>query len=274
VPEQPQEPEVLLTVDDGVATITLNRPDRMNAYNPRLGAMLGASMAECDDRDDVRAVLLTGAGRAFCAGADMGDEDVFGAGLDRYASEGAAARRLSPQRVRKPVIAALNGHAVGVGLTIAMQCDVRYVNEDAKLGFVFARRGIIGEASSHWIVPRIVGLSRAAELMLSGRIFSGRQAAEWGLASQAMPAADVVPAAVELARDIAVNTAPVSIAISKRLLWESLALDEAESARRESALLGWVGAQPDAREGVASFLEKRDPQWKMRVSQDLPDWPA
>jgi enoyl-CoA hydratase/carnithine racemase len=152
-----------------------------------------------------------------------------------------------------------------------MQCDIRFVAEDAKIQFAFVRRGILPELASHTIVARVAGLSNAADLLLSGRMIRGREAAELGLASAALPAEEVLPAAVERARDIAVNTAPVSVAISKRLLWEGLTDSVAEMRKREEPLFAWVGSQSDAREGVVSFLEKRPPDWKLSVAEDMPD---
>src|SRR5215218_10016918 len=206
---------VLYDVRDGVATVTLNRPEKLNAWNTRLGAELGDAMATADEDDAVRAVVVTGAGRAFCAGADLSGGG-FGGG------DAPKLRECWPYQVRKPVIAAINGHAVGVGLTYPMTCDVSYAAEDAKLAFAFVRRGAIPELASHAIVPRVAGFSVAAELLLSGRTFLGTEAAELGLASKALPAEQVLPAALELARDIAANTAPLSVALSKRLLWESM----------------------------------------------------
>jgi enoyl-CoA hydratase/carnithine racemase len=167
----------------------------------------------------------------------------------------------------------MNGHAIGVGLTLAMQCDVRIVAENAKLSFAFVRRGVIPELGSHTIVARVAGLSNAADLMLSGRTFLGSEAAALGIASKALPAADVLPAALNYARDVAINTAPVSVAISKRLLWESLNISISELERKEQVLFAWTGAQPDAKEGVVAFLERREPVWKLGPSADMPDWP-
>src|SRR3954447_1934459 len=206
---------VLYQVRDRVATVTLNRPEHLNAWTSRLGAELGDAMAEADEDDEVRAVIVTGAGRAFCAGADLSGGE-FGGG------DAPKLRSRWPYQVRKPVIAAINGHAVGVGLTYPMTCDVRYVAEDAKLAFAFVRRGAIPELGSHAIVPRVAGFSVAAELLLSGRTFLGAEAAELGLVTKALPASDVLPAALALATDIAANTAPVSVAVAKRLLWDGM----------------------------------------------------
>jgi enoyl-CoA hydratase/carnithine racemase len=265
--------DIRLEVDEQVATLTLHRPEHLNAFTGRMGIEWGDALARCDADDEVRAVIITGAGRAFCAGADLArGKDAFG----EAAAELPRAERkpLQPWQVRKPVVAAINGHAIGVGLTLPMQCDVRFVAEDAKLAFAFVRRGVIPELASHVIVSRVAGLSRAAELLLSGRTFSGREAAELGLASRALPAAEVLPAAVAWAREIALHTAPASVAISKRLLWEGVADSVPAMLAKEEALFEWVRRQPDAIEGVVSFVEKRPASWKLRPSADLPDWPA
>ena len=200
---------VTVQTTDGVAVITLNRPDRLNAFTSSIGDGLGRAYADCDGDDGVRAVVVTGAGRAFCAGADMEP------GGDTFAAPTSDEFTASPVQppawdVRKPVIAAINGHAIGIGLTLAMQCDIRLVAENAKLGFVHVRRGVIPDAHSHWTVPHAVGFARAADLLLTGRTCTGREAAELGLASRALPSDDVLAAAVAIARDIAVNTAPLS----------------------------------------------------------------
>ncbi|MBW2244514.1 MAG: enoyl-CoA hydratase/isomerase family protein [Deltaproteobacteria bacterium] len=268
---------IIFAVEDGVATITLNRPDRMNAFTFPLGAELERAYARCDEDDAVRAVILTGAGKAFCAGADLGGggktfDDVEGGRSG--ARSGARARRLQAWQVRKPVVAAINGHAVGVGLTLAMQCDLRIVAREAKLAFAFVRRGIIPELGSHAILPRVIGFSRAADLLLSGRTFRGEEAAALGVASEALPAEEVLPRAQEWAADVAANAAPASVAIAKRLLWESVTETPAETMAKEGPLLAWIGKQPDAAEGVRSFLERRPPEWKLSASTDLPDWPG
>ncbi len=255
---------VLYDVSDGIATVTLNRPDKLNAWTTRLGAELGDAMATADKDDDVRAVVVTGAGRAFCAGADLSGGE-FGGG------EAPKLRVCWPYQVRKPVIAAINGHAVGVGLTYPMTCDVRYVAQDAKLAFAFVRRGAIPELSSHAIVPRVAGFSVAAELLLSGRTFSGAEAAELGLVTRALPAAEVLPAALALATDIAVNAAPVSVAVAKRLLWDAMDKSVAEVSALENRLFSSVTSLPDAREGIAAFVEKRRPAWTGKITTDAPE---
>jgi enoyl-CoA hydratase/carnithine racemase len=277
LPNEASYQHILFGVEAGVATITLNRPKRLNAFHFALGAELESAYARCDADDTIRAVVLTGAGKAFCAGADMGGgdktfDDVEGS--RRAADPETGGRRLAAFQVRKPVIAAINGHAVGVGLTLAMQCDLRIVAADAKLAFAFVRRGIIPELGSHAILPRVIGFSRAADLLLSGRTIRGEEAAALGLASEALPAEAVLPRAQEWARDVAVNAAPASVAIAKRLLWEGVTETPRETMAKEKPLLEWVGKQADAAEGVRSFLERRPPEWKLRASTDLPEWPG
>ena len=265
---------ILFEVEDGVATITLNRPERMNAFHYPLGGELGDAYLRCDQDDSVRAVVLTGAGKAFCAGADMGGGDkTFENNEESRSAQREGSRGLRAYQVRKPVVAAINGHAVGVGLTLAMQCDLRFVAEEAKLAFAFVRRGIIPELGSHSILPRVVGFSRAADLLLSGRTFKGPEAAELGVATEVLPAQDVLPRAREWARDVAVNAAPASVAIAKRLMWEGVTQSAGETMKKEAPLFAWVGSQVDAVEGVKSFLERRTPDWKLRPSVDLPEWP-
>jgi enoyl-CoA hydratase/carnithine racemase len=260
---------LLVDAKDGVATVTLNRPEAMNAWNDRMAAELTRALRACDEDDAVRAVVLTGAGRAFCAGADISPRgDTFG----RQAVDGGERppEPFYPYQLRKPVIAALNGHAIGVGITYPMLCDVRIVAEDAKIQFAFVRRGVAPELASHVIVPRVVGLSRAAELLLSGRMISGREAAAIGLASEALPRDEVLPAAIERALDFA-NAAPVAVALSKRLLWEGLTASVPDMMAREFRVFRWASSQPDAKEGVLAFLEKRPPAWKLRAPADVPD---
>jgi enoyl-CoA hydratase/carnithine racemase len=256
---------VTVEISDRVAVVTLNRPGRRNAFTGRMGDDLGRAYASCDADDAVRAVVVTGAGGAFCAGADLepGGETFAAPTSDEF-----SASPVDPPawEVRKPVIAAINGHAIGIGLTLAMQCDLRLVAEDAKLGFVHVRRGVIPDAHAHWTVPRAVGFARAADLLLTGRTVTGREAAELGLAGRALPAEEVLPAALDAARDIAVHTAPVSVALSKRLLWASPTLDRDEVGRLETEYHRIVMGTPDAREGVLAWLERRDPKWTGKPS--------
>jgi enoyl-CoA hydratase/carnithine racemase len=270
---------LLFDVDHHVATLTLNRPERMNAWTDAMAADLRRALQVCDEDDDVRAVIVTGAGRAFCAGADLGPGgDTFQRRGDRESAERdrELARRYDgyagpfPWQIRKPVIAAINGHAVGVGITFAMTCDIRFVAEDAKVQFAFVRRGVIPELWSHAIVARVAGLSNAADLLLTGRMVRGRELAERGLANAALPADRVLGAARERAREF-LEAAPASVALSKQLLWRGLGVGLAELGAREARAFGWVSRQPDAREGVLAFLEKRPPEWKVSVQRDLPD---
>jgi len=258
---------IRLEVSERVATLTLNRPERMNAWNDAMDREIQDALRRCDQDDEVRSVVVTGAGKAFCAGADLGQ----GGSTFEGRPADSAAGQTYPWDLHKPVIAAINGHAVGVGITFAMSCDVRYVAEDAKISFAFVRRGVIPGFGSHVTVARVAGLSNAAELMMSGRTIRGQEAVELRLATKALPADEVLPAALALARDIAENTAPVAVAIIKRLLWESAAATPSEMKRREDRLFAWIGAQPDAREGIEAFLEKRSPRWSMSASRDLPD---
>lgn len=260
--------QILYQVDDGVALVTLNRPEKLNAMTAQMGAEMGDAMAEADADDAVRAVVLTGAGRGFCAGADLGSGSGFAAGWGGVERK---YRRMMPMEVRKPVIAAINGAAVGAGLTWPLQADVRYVASDAKLAFAFVRRGVLPELASHVILPRLAGLARASELLLSGRTFLGDEAVEYGVATRAFPKEQVLPAALELARDIAVNAAPLPVAISKRLIWEGVGIDLAEWRKREGRLFALTTRHPDAREGTVAFFEKRAPRWTGSPSKEYPE---
>ena len=264
---------ILLDVKDEVATITLNRPERLNAWSTEMAAELSDALTACNERDEVRAVVITGAGRAFCAGADLGKggDSFTSSEEEREEQQSALQNEVFPWMIDKPVIAAINGHAVGIGITYSMMCDIRFVAEDAKIQFAFVRRGVIPELASNVTVARVAGLSNAADLLLSGRLILGREAAALGLATQALPADQVLETALERAREIAVNAAPVSVAIAKRLIWEGINTSVAEMKKREDALFAWAGNQVDATEGVDSFLEKRAPEWKLSVARDKPD---
>jgi len=260
--------EILYEVRDGVALVTLNRPKKLNAMTARMGAEMADAMAEADADDAVRSVVLTGAGRAFCAGADLGSGQGFAAGWGGVERE---YRRMMPMEVRKPVIAAINGPAVGAGLTWPLQADIRYVASDAKLAFAFVRRGVLPELASHVILPRLAGLARASELLLSGRTFLGEEAVEYGVATRALPSEEVLPAAMDLARDIAANAAPLPVAISKRLIWEGVGIDLDEWRKREGKLFALTTRHPDAKEGTVAFFEKRTPEWTGSISKEYPE---
>jgi enoyl-CoA hydratase/carnithine racemase len=271
----PHYETILVQLDGGVATLTLNRPDRRNAIDLRMDRELQAALHALDQDEAVRAIVVTGAGSAFCAGVDLSaGADVFGsAAHERHdrelgANSDTIGQRYAIWQRATPVIGAINGAAVGAGLTLALLFDIRYVAQDAKLSFPFTRLGILPDANVHWILPRIVGVSRALELLLSGRTFSGVEAAAMGLASQALPKEDVLEAARALARDLAENTAPASVAMAKRLVYENLGeTDRLAAMARETRLVWWLGEQPDAAEGVRARLERRTPAW--RVSKHL-----
>jgi len=258
---------ILFEVNDGVALVTLNRPEAMNTWTAVMATELTDAMQRSDDDDAIRAVVLTGAGdKAFCAGADLSRGGGTFSGRERPAE---TRTPVYPFQISKPVIAAINGHAVGIGITYPMLADVRIVAENAKIAFAFVRRGVLPELASHVTVAKVAGLSGAAELLLTGKTIKGREAAEIGIASRALAAAEVLPAAMEMARDIAVNTAPASVAVAKRLLWEGMSSNVPDMMRREGPLFAWLGNQPDAREGVTSFVEKRAPKWSLSA-KDVP----
>ncbi|MFT3852460.1 MAG: enoyl-CoA hydratase-related protein [Ilumatobacteraceae bacterium] len=255
---------VVYETGEGIATVTLNRPEHLNSWNAQLDAELGDALAEADGDDSVRAVIVTGAGRAFCAGADLSGGQ-FGGG-----PSAPKLRKLWPYELRKPVIAAINGAAVGVGITYPMLCDIRIAAETAKIQFAFVRRGALPELASHAIVPRVCGFSVAADLLLSGRTISGTEAAALGLVSQAVPADQVVATARAIAADIATNTAPISVAVSKRLLWQAMTQTVDESRAAENAVFGKITASADTKEAITAFFERRTPTFTGRPSVELP----
>jgi len=263
--------QLQFAVDGGVAVITLHRPEARNAFTVRMGREISDAYRYCDGADDVRAVVITGTPPAFCAGADMsGGGDTF---AKRDESKFTASPVMPAWDVRKPVIAAMNGHALGIGFTMAMQCDLRIAAADAKYGVVQVRRGVIPDAAAHWSVPRIAGWANAAEILLTGKMFDGREAKELGVVNRVLPNDDVLPAALAMAHDIAANAAPLSVAMTKRLLWEALDRSADEVAELETALHHVVMGKPDAKEGVVAFLEKRAPNWVGSVSREWPKEP-
>jgi enoyl-CoA hydratase/carnithine racemase len=264
--------DVLVDRDGPVLVVTLDRPDALNTFTGRMGAELEAAYIEADGDDSVRAVVLTGAGRAFCAGADFSDgAGVFDAPEDAgsFSSDPFAFHAWD---VRKPVLAAVNGHAVGIGLTLALHCDLRYLARGAKFGVVQNRRGVVPDLRSHWVLPRLVGQARATEILLTGRMFDADEAERWGLANEALETEAVLDRALAVAHDLATNLAPVSAAASKRLLWRSPGLDADEADDLESRLHVHLMGRPDAREGVMAFMEKRDPDWSGTLADDWPTW--
>ena len=259
-------------VEDGIATITLDRPDRMNAFTERMRLELIAAFDRADADDDVRVVIVTGRGKAFCAGADLaGGGDTFRSDSEEVWRDGGGQVSLRIYESKKPVIAAINGPAVGVGVTMTLPMDIRLASDSARFGFVFTRRGITPEACSSWFLPRLVGISRALGWVLSGRVFPAAEALAGGLVSEVLPAADLLPRARALAREIADNTSAVSVALGRQLLWRMLGADHPMEAHKiDSRAISHMGRSPDAAEGVTSFLEKRPPRFSMRPSQDMP----
>jgi enoyl-CoA hydratase/carnithine racemase len=270
--------QILYEVEDHVLTITLNRPDRLNAFTPTMGRELIEALDAADADDDVRAIVVTGAGRGFCAGADL---EAGGSTFDwseRHAAgeevprDGGGRISLRLFECVKPVIAAINGPAVGVGITMTLPMDVRLAAEGAKIGFVFARRGIVPEACSSWFLPRIVGISQAMEWVATGRVFDASEALAGGLVRSVHAPDDVLGAARDLAREIAANSAPVSVALARRMMWTMLgASHPMEAHRADSRAMFARGRSADAVEGVTSFLEKRPAEFSDRVSDGLPD---
>ena len=262
---------IRVDVRERVATIRLHRPDRLNAWTPEMGAELFGALGDLDRDDDVRAIVVTGEGRGFCAGADLASGGDTFAGEGTWARYAELERRTQPWNMRTPVIAAINGPAVGVGATVPLAWDIRLASDRAKIGFVFTRRGIVPEANSTWLLPRLVGASRALEILLSGRLLTATEALDYGLVSRVIPHDSLLDEAHALAQDLADHTAPVSVAITKRLVWRQLLEPDPFAAKRlEDDLFHWAGKQPDAAEGVESFLEKRPPRWKMSKTRDLP----
>jgi enoyl-CoA hydratase/carnithine racemase len=270
--------EIKYEVAEGVLTITLNRPDRLNAFTGTMARELIAAFDQSDADDSVRAVIVTGAGRGFCAGADLGSggstfdwsELATGDGEVPRDTGGEVSLRIFSSL--KPVIAAINGPAVGVGITMTLPMDVRLAAAGTKIGFVFARRGIVPEACSSWFLPRLVGISQALEWVETGRVFAAEEALAGGLVRSVHPAEEVLPAARALALEIAGETAPVSVALARQLLWAGLgASHPMEAHRADSRAMFSRGQSADAREGVESFLEKRPPEFPDRVSDGLPE---
>lgn len=265
--------------DEGVLTLTLNRPDKLNAFTGTMMRELIEVYDRVDADDAVRVVVVTGAGRGFCAGADLssgGDTfDSTGRG-DRPAGTPRDGGGLVSLRIfdcKKPVIAAINGPAVGVGITHTLPMDIRLASEKAKFGFVFARRGIAPEAASSWFLPRVVGINKAMEWVATGRVFGPEEAREAGLVSEVLAPDDLLPRALEIALEIARNTSAVSVALSRQMMWKMLCASHPMEAHRiDSRVIDFMGKGPDAREGVESFLEKRPPRFTLSVANDMPDF--
>jgi enoyl-CoA hydratase/carnithine racemase len=269
--------EIRYEVADQVLTITLDRPERLNAWTPTMAAELIAAFDAAEADDDVRAIVVTGAGRGFCAGADLARGGSTFDWRERQAGDEIPRDNGGQFTLRvfesvKPVIAAINGPAVGVGITMTLPMDIRLAAEDARMGFVFTRRGIVPEACSSWFLPRLVGISRAMEWAASGRVFPAHEALTGGLVRSLHPAGELLAAARALAAEIAEHTAPVSVALTRRLLWTMLGADHPMAAHRaDSRAMFLRGQSADANEGVSAFLEKRPARFPDRVSDGLPD---
>lgn len=288
----PEFETILYEVDDRIATITLNRPERLNAFNSQMLRDVMDAIDLVDADDDVRAVIFTGAGRGYCAGADLsGGADTFdfdsqsderkaeraserGASGDlAWMRDGGGLLTLRLYECNKPLIAAINGPAVGVGVTMTLPMDIRLASTKARIGFVFARRGVVPEACSSYFLPRVVGLSRALEWCFSGRVFDGAEAREGGLVRSLHEPDDLLPAARAIAAEIAENTSAISVTVIRHMLWRMLAADHPMEAHKiDSRGIFHLGRGADAHEGVASFLEKRPPEFALRPTQDLPDY--
>jgi len=278
---------ILYSVDDGIATITLNRPEKLNAFTTRMMMDLIAAFDETDRDDAVKAVIVTGAGRAFCAGADLSrggstfdrnanpEADRLAARVNGVDRDGGGRVTLRIFDSLKPVIAAVNGPAVGIGVTMQLAMDIRMASTEARYGFVFAKRGITPEAASSWFLPRLVGIQTALEWCYTGRVFPAREALEKGLVRSLHEPDNLLPTARALAREIIDNTAPVSIALTRQMIWRMAGADHPMMAHQaDSRAIQARGSAEDAREGVASFLEKRPATYPNVVSRDVPDiWP-
>ena len=272
-------------IEDRVLTLTLHRPDKLNAFTAQMCRELIDAFDHADADDAVRAVIVTGAGRAFCAGADLsGGGETFDSttqgradALDTH-RDGGGLVSLRVFESKKPVIAAINGPAVGVGITMTLPMDIRIASTTARMGFVFARRGIVPEACSSWFLPRIVGISQAAEWVYTGRVFDAQEALHARLLNRVVPPEELLPTARALAHEIADHTSAVSVTLSRQLLWRMLGADHPMEAHKiDSKCIFWMGGSADAYEGVTSFLEKRPPRFSLKPSSDLPPffpwWP-
>lgn len=288
MPKRESFTQIEYSVSEQIATITLNRPEKLNVFTIKMLHEIVGAFDKSDADDDVRAVIVTGSGRTFCAGADLssggdtfsrGDSDLTGvpavsreASVSRVLRDGGGLVSLRIFNSKKPVIGAINGPAVGVGVTMTLPMDIRLASSTAKFGFVFTRRGIVPEACSSWFLPRIVGISRATEWVFTGRMISPEEAQEAGLVRSVHAPDELISAARAIAKDIANNTAPVSVALSRQMLWRMLGASHPMDAHRaESRAMMERGNSADAREGVMSFLEKRPADFSMTVSNDFPD---
>jgi enoyl-CoA hydratase/carnithine racemase len=260
-------------IEDNILTLTLNRPEKLNAFNPQMLDELLSALDNANHQDEVRAIIITGAGKGFCAGADLsgGQESFEKMGAAENHRDGGGILALAMYNCQKPLIAAVNGAAVGVGATMLLPMDIRIGSEDSRFGFVFARRGIVPEACSSWFLPRVVGISKALHWCFSGRIIDAQEALQSDLISEVVPKDELLITAKAIAREIALNTSAVSIALTRQMMWKMLGEKDPMAAHRiDSKSIFALGRSSDAKEGVQSFLEKRNPNFIDKVSADMP----
>ena len=270
--------DISVSVEGKILTITLNRPDHLNAFTNMMRDEMIAAFDQADADDDVRCIIVTGEGRGFCAGADLGEGgDTFN--TEREGQDGPVWRDGGGQvslrifESKKPVIGAINGPAVGVGVTMTLPMDIRIASSAAKFGFVFSRRGIVPEACSSWFLPRIVGIQQALAWTFSGRVFPAEEALKGGLVQEVTAPENLLPRARAIAAEIVENTAPVSVALTRQMMWRMLGADHPMEAHKiDSRGIAQLGISPDVKEGVESFLEKRPPEFSMKPSEDMPDF--
>lgn len=262
---------VLFTADAGVGVITLNRPEQMNTMSAEMIERIGSLYRQCDEDDSVKVVIITGEGSAFCAGADLSDG---GAAFDKQEEMTFSSCPFAMQawQVRKPVIAACNGHAIGVGLSMALQCDLRVFAKQSRYGLLQNRRGVVADNAVEYLLPRLIGFERAFELIVRAHKLSGIEAGEWGLASRVVDAAEVLPTAMSIARDMAENCSPLVMAMHKRLLWRGLNMSLDDFVDLETRALHYSMGRADAIEGGLAWFEKRSPRWSNSVSAEWPDF--
>ena len=276
---------ILYEIKDKILTVTLNRPERLNAFTGQMMDDLIEAFDKAGKDDDIRVIIVTGAGRGFCAGADLGaGANTFNREVrnnrgetegikdnPEWMRDGGGRTTLAIFDCPKPIIAAFNGPAVGVGVTMTLPMDIRIASEEARFGFVFARRGLVPEAASSWFLPKIVGISKALEWTFSGKVFSAEEAKDGGLIRSVHPANKLMDEAYKLAQEIIDNTSPVSVALTRQMLWKMLGADHPMEAHKvDSRLIYELGKAEDVKEGVKSFLEKRSPKFPSKVSRDMP----